>query len=189
VWYPYYVPWFVAVVLETPLVVVPNFYRPPKSSFDIATIAIQAVRIATFITLISLYFGLRNDQKQYENPDTERQSLLRKKLAPKQGSEDSATLGNGYGATTTENGAQTETADNSSDTDSEDSWLANCRTAEEKIANRLEQDGNWFTYAKGFAVSEQSFELNCRLASDLPPRSSSLMFGRSTTKLCNSEEF
>ena len=113
------------------------------------------MRIVLFIILISLYFGLRNDKKQYDNADAECQSLLRKKLAPKQGSGGSATNGNGYGATTTttttaENGNQSETA---SDAGSEDSWLAERRKAQEKVAERLRQDGNWFTYAKGFAVS------------------------------------
>ena len=117
------------------------------------------MRIVTFLILTSLYFGLRNDKKQYDNCDAERQSLLRKKLAPKQGSEDSAGTGNGYGATTTENGAQSETADDTSEAGSEDSWLAERRKAEEKVAKRLKQDGNWFTYAKGFAVSEALFLL------------------------------
>lgn len=155
VWYPYYVPWFIAIVVEIPFLVVPNFYDHPKTVSEFVSIAIQAVRIATFIILISLYFGLRNDRKQYENLDTERQSLLGKKLTPKQGSEDSAATGKGYGATTTENGTQSETSDNASEAESEDSWLADRRKAEEKIAKRLKQDGNWFTYAKGFAVSER----------------------------------
>jgi hypothetical protein len=138
---------------------VPNVFDPPKSVFNFVLTAFQAVRIAIFIILVSLYFGLRNDKKQYDNADAERQSLLRKKFAPKQGSEDSTTAtGNGYGATTTttttttENGAQSETADDASDA-SEDSWLAERRKAQEKVAERLKQDGNWFTYAKGFAVS------------------------------------
>ena len=143
------------------------------------------MRIAIFIILVSLYFGLRNDKKQYENLDTERQSLLRKKLAPKQGSDDSVTNGKGYGGTTTENGTQSETSDDASEAGSEDSWVAEGRKAQEKIANRLKQDGNWFTYAKGFAVSKKRF--CCIFPADLPPRSSFLIFGQSTTKACSSE--
>lgn len=163
VWYPYYATWFLAIVVELILLVVPNVFDHPESIYDFVLITIQVVRIAIFIILISLYFGLRNDKKQYDNADAERQSLLRKKLAQKQSSEDSV-AGNGYGTTTTttttENGAQSETADDASDAGSEDSWLAARRKAEEKVAERLKQDGNWFTYAKGFAVSASVLIVN-----------------------------
>ncbi|KAG0649532.1 Adenosinetriphosphatase [Hyphodiscus hymeniophilus] len=146
VWYPYYVPWFVAIIAETTLLVVPNIFDRPSLAFEFVVIAIQALRIATFIIVTALYFGLRNSEKQYENLDAERQSLLRKKLAPKQGLGDSTKTGNGYGATIT------DTTDDASEPASEDSWVADRRKAQEKIATRLKQDGNWFTYAKGFAI-------------------------------------
>ena len=144
VWYPYYATWFLAVIIESVLLVVPNVFDHPDSIYDFVFIAIQVVRIAIFVILISLYFSLRNDKKEYDNADAERQSLLRKKFGPKQGS-DSSVAGNGYGATTatTENAAQSETADDASDAGSEDSWLAARRKAEEKVAERLKQDGNW----------------------------------------------
>jgi hypothetical protein len=152
VWYPYYATWFLAVVVETTLLVVTNIFDHPESVYDFLFIGIQTLRIVLFIILISLYFGLRNDKKEYDNADAERQSLLRKKLAPKPGSSESAN-GNEYGATTTttENVGDANTADNASDT-SEDSWVAERRRGLEKVAERLKQDGNWFTYAKGFAV-------------------------------------
>lgn len=186
VWYPYFVPWFIAIFVEAALLVVPNVFDHPKSVFDFIFIAIQAVRITTFIVLTSLYFGLRNDEKQYDNYDAERQSLLRKKLAPKQGSEDSSKAGKGYGATTTENGAS-ETADDASEAGSEDSWLAERRKAQEKVAKRLKQDGNWFTYAKGFAVSK--IMLSLLVHPNISSRSSFLIFGQSMIRFFNSELF
>jgi hypothetical protein len=149
--------------VEVVLIVVPNIFWPPHGPhkvFDFVKIGIRALRICNFIVLISLYFGLRNDQKIYDNVDAERQSLLRSKLAPKVGSSED-TNGtakvNGYGATngtTTDANAQdSETADDASDAGSEDSWIAKQRKAQEAIDKRLQQDGNWFTYAKGFAVS------------------------------------
>ena len=154
VWYPYYVTWFVGIIVELVLAVVPNVFKPPKSPFDYVVIVIQGLRICIFIVLPSLYFGLRNDKKEYDNCDAERQSLLRKKLAPKASSSDNSTAnGNGYGATTDANAQESDTADNASDAGSEDSWLAEQRKAQEMIDKRLQQDGNWFTYAKGFMVS------------------------------------
>ncbi|KAF4633947.1 hypothetical protein G7Y89_g4170 [Cudoniella acicularis] len=147
VWYPYYGTWFVGIVVELVLLILPNVFRPPESAFDFITIVIQALRICTFVVLVSLYFGLRNDEKCYDNADAERQSLLQKKLAPKpSSSEDSTVSGKGYG--TTESNSQ----EPDSDAASEDSWILEQRKAQELVQKRLKQDGNWFTYAKGFAI-------------------------------------
>ena len=145
--------------MEIALLVIENVYSPSKASFIFVVIAIQALRIAAFIILTALYLGLRNDNKQYENLDGESQSLLRKKLAPDQGSEESTKTANGYGTTNTEPVAQLDTTDNASEAGSEDSWLEDRRKTQERIAKRLKQDGSWFTYAKGFAVSDASYEL------------------------------
>ncbi|TVY17749.1 Heavy metal tolerance protein [Lachnellula arida] len=160
VWYPYYVTWFVGVAVEIGLLVFRSLLHSPVSAFDYVAIVVQALRICTFILLPASYFGFRNDKKQYENNDAERQSLLRKKLAPKpSGSEDSTLNGNessndsaqasGYGTIET----TTENSDSGSDTDpDEDVYLKREREAKKRIQKRLKQDGNWFTYAKGFTI-------------------------------------
>jgi hypothetical protein len=154
VWYPYYGTWSFGLVVELILAVVPNVFKPPRSPFDYIVIVIQGLRICIFVILPSLYFGLRNDKKQYDNCDAERQTLLAKKLAPTASSSDNGTANEtGYGATTDINSQESDTADNASDAGSEDSWLAEQRKAQEMIEKRLQQDGNWFTYAKGFTVS------------------------------------
>ncbi|CAG8981855.1 hypothetical protein HYALB_00009530 [Hymenoscyphus albidus] len=146
VWYPYYGTWFIGVTVELTLVILPNVYQPPASIFDYSIIFIKGARIATFIALIVLYFTLRNDPKEYDNADAERQSLLRKKLAPKPSSSEDST--NGYGTTT----AQESDGEEDDDDTSKDSWLKQQKEAQELIQKRLKQDGDWFTYAKGFAV-------------------------------------
>ncbi|KAH7403640.1 hypothetical protein BKA64DRAFT_574026, partial [Cadophora sp. MPI-SDFR-AT-0126] len=150
VWYPYYGTWFIGLVVELFLLVVPNVFEPPKKPFDFMVLVIQILRIGIFMILPSLYFGLRNDDKLYEDSDVERQSLLKKNLGKKPSSEASTLNGNGYG-TNTENSQDSDTADNASDT-SEDSFIARQRKAQAKIDKRLDQDGNWFTYAKGFMM-------------------------------------
>jgi hypothetical protein len=188
VWYPYYGTWFLGLVVELVLAVVPNVFRPPKSPFDYAVIVIQSLRICIFMTLPSLYFGLRNDQKEYDNCDAERQSLLRKKLAPKASSSDNTRAnGNGYGATTDANAQESDTADNASDAGSEDSWLAEQRKAQEMIDKRLQQDGNWFTYAKGFTVSS-AMQLKKRQPLIHDPRYFFRICGHFTAKLCSFEQ-
>ena len=149
-WYPYYGTWFIGIFAELAIAIVADIVKRPKSPLDFVLIVIQGLRICTFVTLPFLYFRLRSGKDRYDNADAERQSLLSKKLAPKQSGSDSTTGGNGYGGTSSQ---ESETADDASDAGSEDSWLGEQRKAQELIAKRLRQDGNWWTYAKGFSVS------------------------------------
>jgi hypothetical protein len=151
VWYPYYGTWFIGILAESCFLIVPNIFNPPRTYFEYILIIEQALRLCVFILLPVLYFGLRTDTKSYDNFDAERQSLLGKKLASKPPDSEESTLnGNGYGSTTD---AASKDSDAASDAGSEDSWLARERKAKEAIQKRLQQDGSWFTYAKGFAVS------------------------------------
>ncbi|PBP22523.1 hypothetical protein BUE80_DR006542, partial [Diplocarpon rosae] len=150
VWYPFYGTWFLGIIVELVLIIVPSVFKPPKNFFDFAILLIQIVRICNFIILPSMYFGKRNNDKKYDESDVERQSLLGKKVGKKSSSQASTVNGNDYG--TTENGAQdSDTADSFSDA-SEDSYLERRRKTQAKIDKRLEEDGNWFTYAKGFTI-------------------------------------
>jgi hypothetical protein len=145
VWYPYYGTWFIGICVEITLLTLSNVYYPPKSTFDLAILVIQCLRVVTFIALVLLFFGLRNDTKEYDNADAEQQSLLRNKLAGKPGSpEDSS---KGYGTST-----GTTTTSTISKASAQDSWVVKQAKAQEMVQKRLKQDGNWFTYAKGFAV-------------------------------------
>ncbi|XMA10963.1 hypothetical protein WAI453_003754 [Rhynchosporium graminicola] len=150
VWYPYYRTWFIGIVMEMFLLIVPNVFLPPTKPFEYARLSTQILRNVLLITLPLLYFGLRNDDKYYDDSDVERQSLLTKKGGKKPSSQASTLNGNGYG-TATENSQDSDNTDNASDS-SEDSWLARQRKDQAKIDKRLEQDGNWFTYAKGFMI-------------------------------------
>lgn len=159
VWYPYYGTWFFGIVAEIALVIMSKVANGrPTYTYQIVSTVLQVLRIFMFFILPTLYFGLRNDTKEYDSSDAERQSLLSKKLAANaSSSEDSTETTNGYGSTS-------ETAtEEVSDTESEDSWIEEERKAKEKINQRLTQDGNWFTYAKGFAVRTSKLGPSWRL--------------------------
>jgi hypothetical protein len=153
VWYSYYGTWLIAIVVELALLILPNIFRYPESLYDFVFVTIQGLRASAFIALSSLYFGQRNDKKQYENSDAERQSLL-SKTPIVSSSEDTISGSNGYG-TTTATATEASDAADESDAGSEDSWLEEQRKVKKLISKRLNQDGNWFTYAKGFSVSHQ----------------------------------
>lgn len=139
--------------MELILLVVPHVFAPPNSPFDFTTIVLQSIRVCFFAILPVLYFRLRNDQKEYDNADAERQSLLGKSLAGKQSSEDSS---KSYGGTKDTKTQNPDTTDTASSTASEDSWITRQREKEERVQKRLQQDGDWFTYAKGFSASSIS---------------------------------
>jgi hypothetical protein len=134
--------------VELALLIIPNYKgEQRKTTLYGIFIATEVTRTFIFLILPTLYFRLRNDEKEYDNSDAERQALLSKKLSAKPGSE------NSYGTASSDS----DTAENASEADSEDSWVAEQRKAQEKIAKRLAQDGNWFTYAKGFSVGRLNY--------------------------------
>ncbi|KAG9233515.1 hypothetical protein BJ875DRAFT_505324 [Amylocarpus encephaloides] len=147
VWYPYLGTWLIGIAVEMTLVVLQASYESPSSAADYTTVSIQVARVAIFASLVFVYYGLRNDEKEYDNPDAEQQSLLRKRLAPKPSS--LAGSSKGYGSTTR---TKSSDSDSASSATAEDSWLAKQKKSEEMVQKRLQQDGNWFTYAKGFAI-------------------------------------
>jgi hypothetical protein len=143
VWYPYYGTWFLGIVAELSLLAATNIHgiQKPDTAFSYVSIVICIFRSLNLTALLILYFGLRHGKKTFDNSDAECQALLSKKLAAN---------GNGYGTTTTS--ASDETTNNTSDAGSEDSYLDKQKKAKALIEKRLEQDGSWLQYAKGFAV-------------------------------------
>ncbi|KAH8592410.1 hypothetical protein B0O99DRAFT_689564 [Bisporella sp. PMI_857] len=141
VWYPYYVTWILGILVELTLLVTSYVLQTPRTPFDFFGLVIQLLRVATFIALPTLYFGLRSD-KTYDNSDPERQTLLKKRFLTKQSSDE------GYGTASQES----VSADKTNDLTSQDSYLAREQKAKDLISKRLQQDGNWFTYAKAFTI-------------------------------------
>lgn len=116
-------------------------------------ITVQAIRILNLVALPVVYLYLRNTGETHSVSDTESQPLLKKNTAPS-GSESSTLNGNGYGTTDEATAQDVDESDTASVT-SEDSYLERQRKSEEAVSKRLKQDGNWWTYIKGFAVRIQ----------------------------------
>lgn len=154
-WYPYYGTWVIGLCVEICLIILPNvFSPPPNSAFDYILITIQAMRIFNLIALPVIYLYIRNTDIVPETIDAERQSLLKKPSDPSS-SESSTLNGNGYGTTGESTTQDHEDVGDESDTASiasEDSYLKDQRKSKEAIAKRLKEDGNWWTYLKGFSM-------------------------------------
>jgi hypothetical protein len=165
VWYPYYGVWFIGIVSEISLLMMRNMVHLPFDHFDYFSISIYGLRIVALFALPCVYISLRNGKRKYDNDDEERQSLIRKTLIPNAFSSDENEADeNSYGTTATNGTADSKTKDKKKDDDDSesDSYLDGQEAAKKRIHKRLENDGNWWTYAKGFSVRNPSdFTLRC----------------------------
>lgn len=173
-WYPHYGASAIAAISETALFILSNVFIRKYGLFDLISLSIQGLRICTLVMLLSFYTTLWN-RKSPEEDDEERQSLLPENSKP-------AGNGNGagYGATTNVNDNSQD--GNSSDSDEDDVLAKRRNKAQERVQKRLETDGNWWAYVKGFSVCEV-----VRLLFDFLTLSRFLfhMCGQSTIRLCN----
>jgi hypothetical protein len=130
VWYPYYINWATAILLEITLLVIPIITYKVADAFDCILISLQFLRICNLIALL-VYFVSRDSRDTGDN-DTVGQSLLT--------GQDTT----GYGATAaTPNNAATTERDDKIDEEQHDA----------RLTNRLIKAGNWWNYAKEFKVS------------------------------------
>lgn len=148
VWYPFRGSWFLALCFELSISILTAFHlkRMVLSRFDALHIVFISLRLVSLSTLSAWTFlGLWS--KAPPVLDGERQSLLPEPNGDQfktQGS--SGKLGNSssYGSTT-----QNETGSSSN---SESPWQRRHREGRESLEKRLEEEGNWFEYAKGFTT-------------------------------------
>jgi hypothetical protein len=161
VWYPHYGCWILALVFEPIIETLCTLQEPPqRTSMSIVHLAFFALRYLLFLAIGAVYLVKRQGTKQKSASDEERQSLLPKHTtARRRGSASGASATSetsGYGSTIQNDQNETE-----SDRP-EYPWEQREREAREHMEKRLQEEGNWLTYAKGFMVrrlSSQNFNL------------------------------
>ncbi|KAI5838618.1 hypothetical protein DFP73DRAFT_616350 [Morchella snyderi] len=126
VWYPYYGCWVLSLVTEICLIILPNYYNVPDNAFKRAKSIIQAIRITILILLPAVFWGFQiYDNRKEAGNDEESAGLL--------------TGNNGsrlYGT------ASPECVDETVET----------REAKARMLKKIEESGNWWIYAKSFAI-------------------------------------
>jgi hypothetical protein len=145
VWHPYYGSWLLALVFE-PLIAVLSFMTGQFkgiSYFDVASICIIALRILLLVTTLGTYFARYAASFHSASSDKERQPLLPTATAGRLGSS-GGQPGASYGSTSQAQQNQNESP--------EYIWEERERKAREKMEKRLQEEGNWLTYAKRFLV-------------------------------------
>ncbi|KFY12165.1 hypothetical protein V492_04048 [Pseudogymnoascus sp. VKM F-4246] len=151
-WYPHYGASAIAAVSEIALFALSNILSRKYGLFDVIALSIQGVRICALVILLSFYTTLRS-RKPFEEEDEERQSLLPDNSAAKSvGNGNANANGVGYGATTNTSETANKNDGNSSDSDEDDVYSKRRNKAQERVKKRLESDGNWWVYVKGFSI-------------------------------------
>ncbi|KAL7912633.1 hypothetical protein GGI35DRAFT_257958 [Trichoderma velutinum] len=148
VWYPFRGSWFIALSFELTIAIltVVNPRQAELTPYDILHTTFLCLRLASLVILVAwTCLGL------WTKPipslfDEETQPLLSPDVEQSDAQADAGKPANGssYGSTT-----QSESADRST---GEYVWERREREAREEMEKRLEEDGNWFEYAKGFMI-------------------------------------
>lgn len=151
VWYTYFGNWIIGIFIELVLLAAPNFVKTPNSSFEFLSIAIRGLRIFALFALCAVFFGLRTRIGAGDDP--ERQSLLKKSLETRLSTSDDQTIvEQEYGSTQATQISEASSATAKDDDEDDDEYLKEQDEARDRIAKRLANDGNWWTYVKGFSV-------------------------------------
>ncbi|KAL7937322.1 hypothetical protein V8C35DRAFT_331176 [Trichoderma chlorosporum] len=148
VWYPFRGSWFIALSFELAIAILTavGSSRAVLTPYDMLHIMFQCLRLTSLVTLVAwTCLGLWTNS----NPsvfDEETQPLLSADddQAGAQTTSGKVANGSSYGSTT-----QSET---DSDNTEEFNWERREREAREEMEKRLEEDGNWIEYAKGFMI-------------------------------------
>ncbi|KAI9738060.1 MAG: hypothetical protein M1818_005488 [Claussenomyces sp. TS43310] len=150
VWYPYYGNWIVGIIFEVTLIVLSNIFRPPQGAVDLMVLSLQALRICFLLAMPFAYIFF-NDVVKNLSGDTERQSLLGKLAPAHLGIASESSPAEGYGGTTSVSVASS-TTQNPDEEEEEDWYVKKIREDKERMAKRLKENGNWWTYSKGFLI-------------------------------------
>lgn len=140
---------FISLILEPIIAALSIHFHTCKLPpvINILGVSLLATRWACILLALITYFAWRNSDVVEIGKDSERQSLLRKNNTGQ--SED--TLVSQYGSTDTTS-EESGKVDGSSKKTAESEWERSQRLAREKRDRRLQESGNWVTYAKGFKL-------------------------------------
>ncbi|KAL7267837.1 hypothetical protein RUND412_009559 [Rhizina undulata] len=133
VWYPYYGTWLIALATEICLSAVPEYYHWSSNPFKLAKLGIKATRLLLLIFLPVCFWGFQIRDNREDATDEESTGLL--------SGITNSNDGTNYGS------AEAEEAD---DDDYENS--SEMRETRARMMKKLEESGNWWTYAKSFAI-------------------------------------
>ncbi|KAK1959787.1 ABC transporter [Colletotrichum sublineola] len=141
VWTPYWGSWLISLALE-PMIAIPDLILRRSTTFEhcrIGHFVFAGLRYYLLLTITSVYLVQRIRASQEEASDEERQSLL--------GQDDPKSRLSSSG-----NGSQSSGTTYGTNDPPESFWAERQRKAQEEMEKRLQEEGNWLTYIKGFTI-------------------------------------
>lgn len=152
VWYPYVGSIFLALMFD-PLLEVLSVLQNPGALHTYLVyidIVMTAIRYLALVTAAILYLAAPKALAK-EIHDSEREALLGGVRSGNQVSESSENTQNSSYGTNNSSEDTTDTSDASAD-DAESPWERRERECKARLEKHLQEDGNWFAYAKRFLV-------------------------------------
>lgn len=154
VWYPYYGSWLVVLVGEILLTTLSVIYHGPTNTLASIQLGVVALRICLLLSVLVVLFGGKCIRARNNQGDEENQPLL---VSPhvQDSSEDSDTTRGStkYGSISTGGYSVGNTEWEAKEKERE-------MKARKRVEDRLRNNGNWWTFAKGFSVSLLFFLLS-----------------------------
>lgn len=147
VWYPLYGSWIIILLGDIVLTVLSVIYRWPTSTLDILQLVVGTFRICLLLSMLLFLFRGRCTRGRYSQDDEENQPLLVSSRVQGPSEDSGATL------VSTQYGSISGGESGAGSTDWEARDKERERKARKRVEDRLRDDGNWWTYAKGFSVS------------------------------------
>ncbi|RYP87420.1 hypothetical protein DL769_000516 [Monosporascus sp. CRB-8-3] len=157
VWHPFYGSWILALIFEPAISALTIWtsqhegLHSSRSPFMILDACVVLIRYMVIIAVIATYFVWRGAGSR-RDVDEERRPLIPKK-ADQRSSEGDNSADSGYGTNTdTTNTEATNTETVNSPSEPESPWERHERIAQEQMQKRLQSEGSWVAYAKGFLL-------------------------------------
>ena len=153
VWYPYWGSWLIGLVGEILLTTLSIIYHRPENALDFFRSGAVAFRMCFLLSVLLVLFGGRCTRRRHNYADEENQPLLASSRVQGSSDDSGATPGSAqYGSIST-GGSGTPPVTNTGAIDWEAKDMERERKARKRVEDRLRDNGNWWTYAKGFSVS------------------------------------
>ncbi|KAL9598068.1 MAG: hypothetical protein Q9179_004045 [Wetmoreana sp. 5 TL-2023] len=150
VWYPYLGSWFITLVMEITICGLFASHHTTSRPVAYVLVVIQTCRFAALLVLMVTHVTAQIRPRSLW-PDEESTSLLRQPGEPSTGHSPHAKPAVEYGSVTVTCAGDASPTDNE-DSDSGDSVYQTAKKRIKIIDERLQKDGNWFTYLQGFTV-------------------------------------
>lgn len=149
-WYPHVWSWVITLIFDIVLFSFFASQHTVSTAVNVLLLVTWACRILALLALLVIHTAVRFNFRRPKS-DEESTSLLRQKIVASFGRNSNLQPGGDYGSVTVNNDPNASATD-SGDSDSENSSDDEAKKRQKAVSERLKEDGNWFTYLRGFSI-------------------------------------